>query len=108
MIGLHDEVESDRDALQTALDTERTAHSATAAQLAACQADARAAVARAEELQRREGELRTDFKEGAAEWQQHAEALRGELKQRDAALEAPRQAATQANRESGERSSPKR
>lgn len=107
MIALHDEVESERDALQQSLDAERAAHSATAGQLAACQAEGRAAVARAEEVQRREGELRADFRERAAELQRHADELRGELKQRDAALEALR-AAAKDRREGGERDSSKR
>lgn len=108
MIRLHDDLETARDALQQALDTERAEHRATAGQLAACQVEAKAAAARADDLQRREGELRAEFKERAEDLQRRADELRAEVKQRDLALEALRAAAAQDRRESGDRSPPQR
>ena len=63
MIRLHDEVESERNALQQGLDTERAERSATAGKLAASQAEAKAAVARADDLQWREAALQDQLKE---------------------------------------------
>lgn len=61
MIELYDEVEAERAEMQKSLDAERGERAKFATQLAACQAEAKAAKERADDLQRREGELRSEL-----------------------------------------------
>jgi len=68
--GWHDALETERNDLQNKLATERTEHATLAGKLATSEAQTKAAVARADDLQQREKDLQSQLKELRAELRQ--------------------------------------
>jgi chromosome segregation ATPase len=76
MSELYDALEKECGQLRQQLDTERTARTNAERDLAALKAEAKAANERAQDLQRREGELRGDLKQRDSALNQTLEQLR--------------------------------